>query len=191
MRRLGASVHACEICPSGTARACTSMAPSVTAAASSGSSAQPRVFTPMVLTDTGAKLSKSLIREGKVAPPPGAHPWMLDVTDWSGDTDSFVDAMVWLVGRMLADPKHFYRSCTTAEVDRIMTARRATTTGVRAREMMVAEISIEPGAAQPDDPVTNELTPSDKSKLATTRQIASSDYRHGLIKLINRSSRRC
>jgi ASC-1-like (ASCH) protein len=89
----------------------------------------------MVLTDTGAKLSKSLIREEKVAPPPGAHPWMLDVTDWSGDTDSFVDAMVWLVGRMLADPKHFYRSCTTAEVDRIMTARRATTTGVRAREM--------------------------------------------------------
>ncbi|MER5319045.1 ASCH domain-containing protein [Streptosporangium roseum] len=95
----------------------------------------PRVFTPMVLTDTGAKLSKSLIREGRVAPPPGAHPWMLDVTDWDGDTDSFVDAMVWLVTRMLADPKHFYRSYTTAELDRIMTARPATTTGVRAREM--------------------------------------------------------
>jgi ASC-1-like (ASCH) protein len=95
----------------------------------------PRVFTPMVLTDTGAKLSKSLIREGKVPPPPGARPWMLDVTSWDGDTDSYVDALVWLVGRMLADPKHFYRSYTTQELDRLMTARPAMTTGVRAREL--------------------------------------------------------
>jgi ASC-1-like (ASCH) protein len=43
--------------------------------------------------------------------------------------------MIWLVGQMLADPKHFYRSYTTAELDRIMTTRPATTTGVRAREM--------------------------------------------------------
>ncbi|MFC4906887.1 ASCH domain-containing protein [Actinomadura gamaensis] len=95
----------------------------------------PRVFTPMVLTDTGAKLSKSLIRDGKVAAPPGARPWMLDITAWDGDVDSFIDAMVWLVSKMLADPKHFYRSYTTAELDRIMTARPTTTTGVRAREM--------------------------------------------------------
>jgi|GEM_PF-426933 len=95
----------------------------------------PRVFTPMVLTDTGAKLSKSLIREGKAAPPPGTHAWMLDVTEWHGDVDSYVDAIVWLVSKMLADPKHFYRSYTTQELDRIMTAQPATTTGVRAREM--------------------------------------------------------
>jgi ASC-1-like (ASCH) protein len=100
-----------------------------------GPVAPPRVFTPMVLTDTGAKLSKSLIRDGKVPPPTGARPWMLDVTEWPGDTDSYVDALVWLVGKMLADPKHFYRSYTTQEVDRIMTARPAATTGVRAREM--------------------------------------------------------
>ncbi|WP_283137943.1 ASCH domain-containing protein, partial [Rhizohabitans arisaemae] len=46
-----------------------------------------------------------------------------------------VDAMVWLVSRMLADPKHFYRSYTTAELDRIMTARPTIKTSVRAREM--------------------------------------------------------
>jgi hypothetical protein len=77
----------------------------------------------MVLTDTGAKLSKSLIREGKVPPPSGAKPWMLDVAPWEGDVDSYTDAMVWLVGRMLSDPKHFYRSYTTQELDRLMTAR--------------------------------------------------------------------
>jgi len=36
---------------------------------------------------------------------------------------------------MLHDPKHFYRSYTTQELDRIMTARPAVTTGIRAREM--------------------------------------------------------
>ncbi len=36
---------------------------------------------------------------------------------------------------MLAGPKHFCRSYTTAELDRIMTARPATKTGVRTREM--------------------------------------------------------
>jgi ASC-1-like (ASCH) protein len=95
----------------------------------------PRIFTPMVLTDTGAKLSKSLIRDGKVASPPGAKPWMLDVTAWEGDVDSYVDALVWLVGRMLADPKHFYRSYTTEELDRLMTARPPATATIRAREM--------------------------------------------------------
>jgi len=60
---------------------------------------------------------------------------MLDITTWPGDVDSFVDAMVWLVGRMLSNPKHFYRSYTTQELDRIMTARPASSTGVRAREM--------------------------------------------------------
>ena len=48
----------------------------------------------MVLTDTGAKLSESLIRDGRM-PQPGARDWMLDITTWPGDTDSFADAMVW------------------------------------------------------------------------------------------------
>ncbi|MQB02515.1 MAG: hypothetical protein GEU78_20315, partial [Actinobacteria bacterium] len=47
-----------------------------------GPPAPPRIFTPMVLTDSGAKLSKSLIREGKVPPPSGAQPWMLDTSEW-------------------------------------------------------------------------------------------------------------
>jgi ASC-1-like (ASCH) protein len=42
---------------------------------------------------------------------------------------------VWLVGRMMSDPKHFYRSYTTVELDRLMTARPATVPGIRAREM--------------------------------------------------------
>jgi len=95
----------------------------------------PRIFTPMVLTDTGAKLSKSLIREGAMPPPTGARPWMLDATAWEGDIDDYVDALVWLVGRMLSDPKHFYRSYTTVELDRLMNARPPAAETIRAREM--------------------------------------------------------
>jgi ASC-1-like (ASCH) protein len=76
-----------------------------------------------VPADTGAKLSKSLIRDKRVAMPPGARPWMLNATEWAGTIDDYADAVVWLVRVMLSDPKHFYRSCTTAEVDRLMSAR--------------------------------------------------------------------
>ncbi|MEU7901325.1 ASCH domain-containing protein [Actinoplanes sp. NPDC049118] len=97
--------------------------------------APPRIFTPMVLTDTGAKLSKSLIREGRVALPPGTQPWMLDSTAWTGGVDDYVDTLVWLVSKFLSDPKHFYRSYTTQELNRIMTAHPVTEAPPRAREM--------------------------------------------------------
>ncbi|MFI7691809.1 ASCH domain-containing protein [Nonomuraea sp. NPDC049655] len=95
----------------------------------------PRVFTPMVLTDTGAKLSKSLIRDGVVPSPPGAREWMLNITAWPGSVESFADAMVWLVGRMLDDPRNFYRSYTAQELDRIMANRPAHEPHVPARRM--------------------------------------------------------
>jgi ASC-1-like (ASCH) protein len=60
---------------------------------------------------------------------------MPDGTAWPGDTDDYVNAMVWLVGRMLSDPKHFYRSYTTKELNRLMNVRPAASTTVRAREM--------------------------------------------------------
>jgi ASC-1-like (ASCH) protein len=36
---------------------------------------------------------------------------------------------------MMTDPKHFYRSYTTAELDRLMTARPTAVSAIRAREM--------------------------------------------------------
>ncbi len=75
-----------------------------------------RVFTPQVLSDTGGKLSKSLIRAaGGLASVSGGEPWMLSTTGWPGTTDQFVDALLWLVRHLLADPKHFFRSFTAQE----------------------------------------------------------------------------
>ncbi|MGH3753729.1 MAG: ASCH domain-containing protein [Pseudonocardiaceae bacterium] len=94
-----------------------------------------RVFTPQVLAPTGAKLSKSLLREqGRAALPSDVEPWMLDTTAWPGSVDDYVDALVWLVGELLTDPKHFFRSFTVKELGRLMTLRPAEP-AVRAHEM--------------------------------------------------------
>lgn len=83
-----------------------------------------RIFTPQVLAPTGAKLSKSLLREhGSSVLPADVEPWMLDTTAWPGSIDNYVDALVWLVGELLADPKHLFRSFTVKELGRLMSVR--------------------------------------------------------------------
>jgi ASC-1-like (ASCH) protein len=96
-----------------------------------------RIFTPQVLAPTGAKLSKSLLREqGRGVLPADVEPWMLDTTAWPGDIDNYVDSLVWLVGELLADPKHFFRSFTVKELGRLMNALPAElATRPRAHEM--------------------------------------------------------
>jgi ASC-1-like (ASCH) protein len=94
-----------------------------------------RIFTSQVLAPTGAKVSKSLLREqDRDALPADVEPWMLDTTAWPGSVDNYVDALVWLVGELLTDPKHFFRSFTVKELGRLMTAR-PTEPIVRAHEM--------------------------------------------------------
>lgn len=98
-----------------------------------------RIFTPQVLSDTGGKLSKSLIRAaGGPSEYPGVEPWMLSTTDWPGTTDQYVDALLWLVGHLLTDPKHFFRSFTAHELGRLMAARPPhLATATRARDMPI------------------------------------------------------
>ncbi|MEV6608084.1 ASCH domain-containing protein [Kutzneria sp. NPDC051319] len=94
-----------------------------------------RIFTPQVLAPTGAKLSKSLLREqDEGSLPTDVEPWMLDTSVWRGGVDNYVDSLVWLVGELLTDPKHFFRSFTVKELGRIMNARPVTLP-VRAHEM--------------------------------------------------------
>jgi ASC-1-like (ASCH) protein len=98
-----------------------------------------RIFTPMVLSGSGAKLSKSLLR---AAPDSTAHAgiedWMLCAASWPDATGNYVDALIWLAGGLLADSKHFYRSFTTSELGAFL-AQRPTdlATRERAREMPI------------------------------------------------------
>ncbi len=63
-----------------------------------------RVFTPLVLFDTGAQLSKSLIRSsGGHQAFPGTAPWMLAATHWPGTTEQYAHMLLHLTSRLLAD----------------------------------------------------------------------------------------
>ncbi|MBB5867380.1 hypothetical protein F4553_000759 [Allocatelliglobosispora scoriae] len=98
-----------------------------------------RVFTPMVLSGSGAKLSKSLLRAAPDSPAHGGiEDWMLTTTSWDGTVDQYVDALLWLVNGLIADPKHFFRSFTTRELGALMAQRPADlSTRPRAREMPI------------------------------------------------------
>ncbi|MFF7234386.1 hypothetical protein [Streptomyces sioyaensis] len=84
-----------------------------------------RLFCPMILSDTGAKLSKSLIREGHAALPEGAAPWMLDTRDWPGSLPEYIDRLLNMAEVFLSDPRHFFRSYSAGELGRMMTAPAA------------------------------------------------------------------
>ncbi|GAA2195343.1 hypothetical protein [Streptomyces bangladeshensis] len=79
-----------------------------------------RVFTPVVLSASGAKLSKSLMREGRAELSPDTPPWMLDATRWPGTTERYAVTLHRLVSLMLSDPRHFERGYTTSEVARLL-----------------------------------------------------------------------
>ncbi|MFE0762637.1 hypothetical protein [Streptomyces smyrnaeus] len=81
-----------------------------------------RLFCPQVVTDTGAKLSKSLIREGRAPLPEGAAPWMLDTREWPGTAADYVEHLLGMTEVVLSDPRHFFRSYSAGEVGRMMTA---------------------------------------------------------------------
>ncbi|GAB2783058.1 hypothetical protein [Streptomyces daliensis] len=84
-----------------------------------------RLFCPQIVTDTGAKLSKSLIREGREPLPDGAAPWMLDTREWPGTTADYVEHLLAMTDVVLSDPRHFFRSYSASEIGRMMTAPAA------------------------------------------------------------------
>ncbi len=82
-----------------------------------------RIFTPQIVTETGAKLSKSLIREGDAS--------MDEVPEWIIDMGKFreqhpvayIDHIIWLVEMFMSHPRHMYRSYSYQEVIRIFKQR--------------------------------------------------------------------
>ncbi|MER6350610.1 hypothetical protein ABT186_01840 [Streptomyces sp. NPDC001634] len=81
-----------------------------------------RLFCPQVVTDTGAKLSKSLIREGRAKLPAGSAPWMLDTRMWPGSLSEYADRLFEMAAVLLSDPRHFFRSYSAGELGRLMSA---------------------------------------------------------------------
>ncbi|WP_369391801.1 hypothetical protein AB5J72_32460 [Streptomyces sp. CG1] len=81
-----------------------------------------RLFCPQVVTETGAKLSKSLIHEGRAPLPFGAADWLLDTRQWPGTIAEYAEQLLAMIDTLLSDPRHFFRSYSAAEIGRMMTA---------------------------------------------------------------------
>jgi hypothetical protein len=79
-----------------------------------------RLFCPQVVTGTGAKLSKSLIREGRASLPEGSAPWMLDTRLWPGSLSEYADRLLEMAAVLLSDPRHFFRAYSAGELGRLM-----------------------------------------------------------------------
>ncbi|MFJ8086233.1 hypothetical protein ACIQ6Y_37405 [Streptomyces sp. NPDC096205] len=69
-----------------------------------------RLFCPQVVTDTGAKLSKLLIRDGKASLPHGSAPWMLDTRMWPGSLSEYADRLLAMADVLLSSLRHFFRT---------------------------------------------------------------------------------
>jgi len=82
-----------------------------------------RIFTPQIVTETGAKLSKSLIRDGDstLAEVPE---WILDMGKFSQQTPDYAERIMWLVEQFLSHPRHMYRSYTYHEIIRLLKSKR-------------------------------------------------------------------
>lgn len=82
-----------------------------------------RLFCPQIVTDTGTKVSKPLIREGRAELPAGAAPWVLDTRQWEGTPGDHAESLLALADVLSSDPRHFFRSYSAPEISRMMTTR--------------------------------------------------------------------
>jgi len=79
-----------------------------------------RIFTPEVITSTGAKLSKSLIREGDKTLD-NVPPWILDMGLFAKHfQDDYAQRMIWLLEQFISNPRHMFRSYNYNELVRLL-----------------------------------------------------------------------
>lgn len=79
-----------------------------------------RIFGPQIVTLTGAKLSKSLIRANQAEPLADEDAWMLDTRKWPGSADAYAARLLHANTVLLSHPRHFFRDYSTEEFARLM-----------------------------------------------------------------------
>lgn len=89
------------------------------------STAPVRIFTPQILGPDGGKLSKSLLREaGAGAAAGNPFGWILNPSLWTGTPEDYVSTLTELGELLLSDPRNFFRSYTTTEMERLTMSTR-------------------------------------------------------------------
>lgn len=96
-----------------------------------------RFFAPQILVETGAKLSKSLINQRQMAMPDTSSSWILDTSGRSSSDEHYTESLIKLVDSFMSDPKHFFRSYSYQEAERIMNLQSTTTVGAKVRPLRI------------------------------------------------------
>ncbi|MES2408846.1 MAG: hypothetical protein V4509_00920 [Patescibacteria group bacterium] len=79
-----------------------------------------RIFSPQIVTETGAKLSKSLVRVGDVSLDEVPE-WLIDMGKFrQQNPDDYVGCMIWLVEQFLSHPRHMFRAYSYQEIIQIL-----------------------------------------------------------------------
>lgn len=82
-----------------------------------------RIFTPQIVTETGAKLSKSLVRVGDTTLEEVPE-WLLDMGKFrQQNPETYVSCMMWLMEQFMSDPRHMYRAYSYQEIIQILKQR--------------------------------------------------------------------
>ncbi len=81
-----------------------------------------RIFAPLILADTGAKLSKTSIHNGD-GTMKNIPNWFLELEQFKQRYPEYLKTVTWLVEQFFNDPKNFYRSYTITEIERLLDQR--------------------------------------------------------------------
>ena len=81
-----------------------------------------RIFLPQVVTDSGAKFSKSFISEGHESMK-GIPEWLIDMRKFRELDQNYLDKLLRLTEMMMSDPRHVFRSYSYQEIERLLSEK--------------------------------------------------------------------
>lgn len=96
-----------------------------------------RFFAPQIVVETGAKLSKSLINRGEMIISGQETNWILDTSEKHKTDDNYIESLIKLVDNLMSNPKHFFRSYSYKEIERIMNSNVHEKRDFRVRAMRI------------------------------------------------------
>jgi ASC-1-like (ASCH) protein len=94
-----------------------------------------RFFAPQIVVETGAKLSKSLINQEKMKLEGDESNWILDTSEKHRIDEYYIENLFKLVDNLMSDPKHFFRSYSYKEIERIMNSNKNQRSDLRVRPL--------------------------------------------------------
>ncbi len=96
-----------------------------------------RFFAPQIVVETGAKLSKSLINQNLMSLEGENANWILDTNQKLKTDEFYIENVFKLADTLMSDPKHFFRSYSYKEIERIMENNKSQSNKMKVRPLRI------------------------------------------------------